>query len=115
MVMRVATQLATHGRLQRGYLGVTLDPDFDAADAKAAGLPRLYGARVKTVNDRQSPAARAGLESGDVVISFDGITIDDDDHLVTIVGLTDIGKPAPVILVRQGKQYKVDVTLVQLP
>lgn len=114
MVMKVADQLIEHGRLRRGYLGVTLDPDFTTADLAAAGYSRLAsGALVKNVRN-DSPAEVAHLQRGDIIVEFDGRQVESDDHLVAQVGLTAIGSKIPMIIYRQGKRYRTEVILTDL-
>ena len=113
MAMRVAEQLIQNGRLRRGYLGVTLDPNFTAADLATAGYGLMSGALVKEVR-AGSPAAKARLRSGDIIVLFNGDTVENDDHLVTQVGLTEVGSSIPMIILRKGKRYRTDVTLTDL-
>ncbi len=113
MAVRVAEELVNHGKLRRAYLGVTLDPDFTGdASMKTTGFPG--GALVREVRDG-SPAALANLIRGDVILEFDGIPIDSDDHLVTRVGLTPLGNEVPVIISRSGKRYRTNIQVVALP
>ncbi|QDT01731.1 Periplasmic serine endoprotease DegP precursor [Rubripirellula lacrimiformis] len=114
MVMQVADQLASYGRLRRGYLGVTLDPDFTTADLAAAGYDFLpSGALVKNVRPG-SPAASAHLQRGDIIVEFNGRRVESDDHLVAQVGLTPIGQNTAMIIYRDGKRYRTDVSLTDL-
>ena len=113
MAMRVAEQLIQNGRLRRGYLGVTLDPNFSVADLATAGYGSMSGALVKEVR-AGSPAAKARLRSGDIIILFNGDKVENDDHLVTQVGLTEVGDSIPMIILREGKRYRTDVTLTDL-
>ena len=112
MAMQVAEQLVQNGRLRRGYLGVTLDPNFSIADMATAGYSNTSGALVKEV--RASPAAKARLRSGDIIVLFNGDKVENDDHLVTQVGLTNVGDSIPMIILREGKRYRTDVTLTDL-
>ncbi|MEM9824993.1 MAG: trypsin-like peptidase domain-containing protein [Planctomycetota bacterium] len=120
MARQVADQLIQFGRLRRGYLGVTLDPEFTAADLAAVGVDRTKkpelirgGALVKNVRE-SSPAALANLRRGDVIVQFGGRSIDDDDHLVAQVGLTPVGKPVRMVVYRSGAEYETFVTLIDL-
>ena len=113
MAMRVAEQLIQNGRLRRGYLGVTLDPNFSVADLATAGYGLMSGALVKEVR-AGSPAAKARLQSGDIIVLFNGNKVENDDHLVTQVGLTEVGDSIPMIILREGKRYRTDVTLTDL-
>lgn len=113
MAVRVAEELVEHGKLRRGYLGVTLDPDFTADDAmRGSGFPG--GALVKEVR-AGSPAAVANLLRGDVILEFNGVGVDNDDHLVTRVGLTPLGEEVPLIISRNGRRYRTNIVVVPLP
>ncbi len=112
MAMRVADELVRFGALRRGYLGVTLDPDFKTADSlRTTGWP--YGALVKEVRPG-SPAERARLRRGDVIIEFDGTRIENDDHLVTRAGLAILDQEVPVVIFRDGQRYRTTLTIVPL-
>jgi serine protease Do len=112
MAMRVAEELVRFGSLRRGYLGVTLDPDFKIADSlKTTGWP--YGALVKEVRPG-SPAEQARLRRGDIILEFDGTQIENDDHLVTRVGLAILGREVPVIIFRDGQRYRTTMTVIPL-
>ncbi|HBJ35518.1 MAG TPA: serine protease [Planctomycetaceae bacterium] len=112
MVMRVAEELVRHGKLRRGYLGVTLDPDFQTADSlRTTGSP--FGALVKDVR-AGSPAHEARLQRGDVILEFDGASIENDDHLVTLAGLTMINREVPVVIYRAGKKYRTTMKIAPL-
>lgn len=113
MAIRVAEELVAHGKLRRAYLGVTLDPDFTANDS-LQGSGFSGGALVKEVRDG-SPAALANLLRGDVILEFNGVGVDNDDHLVTRVGLTPLGQEVPVIISRSGRRYRTNITVVPLP
>lgn len=109
MAMHVAEELVRHGKLRRGYLGVTLDPEFAAADAlRVTGA--AFGALVKEVRPG-SPAERARLRRGDVIVEFDGTRIENDDHLVTRVGLTEIGREVPLVIFRDGHLYRASLAV----
>jgi serine protease Do len=114
MATQVAEQLVRHGKLQRGYLGVTLDPEFSGSKRASLRYPESGGALVKHVR-AGSPAERANLQQGDIVVEFNGQPVDDDDHLVSQVGLTPVGKAIPLIIYRDGKRYRSQVTLTDLP
>ena len=109
---RVASQLAEYGTTRRGWLGVFIQevtPDI----ADSLGLEESAGALVSSVNDK-SPAFAAGLEPGDVIISFDGKMIEKMRDLPRIVAETDIGATVDVELVRNGRDMTVQVTLGEL-
>ncbi|MGB2028866.1 MAG: DegQ family serine endoprotease [Candidatus Puniceispirillaceae bacterium] len=112
LAKRVTSQLAEFGTTRRGWLGVFIQevtPDI----AESLGLDDAVGALVSTVNE-SSPAQAAGLEPGDVIISFDGKMIDKMRDLPRIVAETEIGTTVPVELIRNGKSMQVQVTLGEL-
>ncbi len=102
IVARTAQALVDKRPIPRGYLGVDLDDDFNARRATNLGLLRLVGTRI-TSTKTNSPAERAELKVNDVIIKFDNITIEDDDHLRTLVKLTEIGKQVELLIYRDGQ------------
>ncbi|MBW3597785.1 MAG: trypsin-like peptidase domain-containing protein [Planctomycetes bacterium] len=112
--MNVARQLIENGVVARGFLGVHMDPNFTAADAFGLGLPSRMGTRVTGAVDN-SPAARAGLRAGDVIVYFDGVLVEDDEHLSNITGLTIAGKEVEVVVYRDGKPVTLTLTLATRP
>ena len=112
LAKRVTTQLAEYGTTRRGWLGVFIQevtPDI----AESLGLDEAIGALVSTVNEA-SPAQAAGLEPGDVIVSFDGKAIEKMRDLPRIVAETEIGATVVVELIRNGSRMTVDVTLGEL-
>ncbi len=108
MVKGVARQLIQQGKVVRAFLGVNLDASFGPADAAKLGLPNPRGARISGVT-AESPAAVADLRVNDVVLQFRGIRIDDDSHLVNLVGLTEVNKLVPIIIFRDGRTMQMNV------
>ncbi|QDV88388.1 S1C family serine protease [Stieleria magnilauensis] len=113
MAVQVADELIRHGRLRRGYLGVTLEPDFTVSDLGPLQAVASGGAKVKGVR-HGSPAAKANLQRGDIIVEFNGSQVDNDDHLVAQVGLTPIGSVVPMIIYRDGKRYRTEVQLTDV-
>ena len=112
LAKRVTTQLAEYGTTRRGWLGVFIQevtPDI----AESLGLDEAMGALVSTVNEA-SPAETAGLEPGDVIVSFDGKSIEKMRDLPRIVAETEIGATVDVDLIRNGSSMTVQVTLGEL-
>ncbi|MDA7599386.1 PDZ domain-containing protein, partial [Alphaproteobacteria bacterium] len=106
---RVSSQLAEFGTTRRGWLGVFIQevtPDI----AETLGLEVAEGALVSSVNEN-SPADSAGIEPGDVVLSFDGKRIEKMRDLPRIVAETEVGSNATVELFRNGKPVTVTVVL----
>jgi serine protease Do len=110
LVRRVVNDLLERGEVQRAYLGVMLDPDFTPEKARDLKLDRVRGARITEVY-QGSPAARAGLLADDVVLSFDGVDVIDENHLINLVSLTKIGNKVALVVLRQGTKVTVEVNL----
>ena len=110
LVRTVVDQLLMNGRVSRAYLGVSLDPDFNTEAATALKLDRVQGARVLKVNDN-TPASRANLQVDDVVLTFDGVEVQDESHLINLVSLTPVGRKVKVVVFRNGKHISIDVTV----
>ena len=108
VVGRVVKQLKEYGETRRGWLGVQIQ-DIDSDMAEALGLDKVSGALVSGVPE--GPGADAGILSGDVIISFDGVEVEDTRGLVTAVGNADVGKVVRVIIFRDGKTKTIKVTL----
>jgi len=110
LVSRVVDQLLEYGKVYRAYLGVKLDPDFDINKARALKLDRARGARVMAIYPN-TPAARAKLQKDDVILSFDGIDIVDENHLINVVSLSPVGKKVRLMVLRRGEKFPVQVDL----
>ncbi len=110
MVMVVAKQLVERGEFRRAFLGVKLASRFNAAAAARLGLARLQGALV-TVITEDSPAEEAGLRIDDIVLRFNNVPVDDSDHLIKLVNLTEIGREVSMVVFREGKVQSLAVTL----
>jgi serine protease Do len=111
MAMAVARQLVEHGRPLRAYLGVRLSRTFSLRQAARLGLTRSSGGHVTSVTPG-SPAALANIRTNDVVVEFDGYQIEDDDHLIRIVGFTPIGKIVGLVVFRAGRRISLKVSVV---
>ncbi len=113
MFMFTARQLVETGKVRRAYLGVNLSGTFDASAAAALGLPRPFGAEVTGVlND--TPAAAAGIRKGDVIIQLNGVTIEDDEHLINAVKVTEIGRQVSLVVFRNGEPKTLQLRLAEL-
>ena len=112
LAARVFEQLVVHGRVRRAYLGVELDNDFNQSTAQRLGLDRSRGARIMRVyNVQNSPANRAGLRMDDVIVSFNGVEIEDENHLINLVSLSEVGTAVDMELMRGGRRLRVQVQL----
>ena len=108
VVTRVVNQLRDFGETRRGWLGVRIQDVSDDV-AEAIGLEKTAGALVTDVPD--GPAKDAGMLSGDVILSFDGVDVEDTRGLVRTVGNSDVGKTVRVIVFREGKTQTLKITL----
>jgi len=104
----VVEQLKEFGETRRGWLGVRIQNVTDEL-ADALGLEVAEGALVTDVPE--GPSAKAGIKSGDVILSFDGDQVADTRELVRSVGATTVGKTVPVTVFRDGKMEELEVTL----
>jgi serine protease Do len=105
-------QLKTKGKVARGWMGVVIQkvtPEI----AKNFGLTESEGALVADVME-QSPSEKAGIKRGDVIVTYNGKKIKDNDQLPRLVGATEIGKKVKVGLMREGKQIEVEVVIAEL-
>ena len=98
---KTAADLLEHGRIRRGYLGVAGQP---------ARLTDRQGLLIADVKD-ETPAARAGLLVGDVIVTFDGLPVESPEDLLDLLSGDRIGKPVAVNLVRGGSVQEVKVTI----
>jgi serine protease Do len=112
MARHVMEQLKAHGRVVRGWLGVEIQ-EVTADLAQSFGLEKPEGALVASV-DRDSPAAKAGLERGDVVLKFNGQDIHDEHELPALVAQTEINRKVPIEVLRNGKHLTLQVTVGEL-
>jgi serine protease Do len=107
--MRVADQLRTNGKMTRGRIGVALG-EMTKEVAESLGLGKPRGAYVRNV-DPGGPAAAGGIESGDVILSFNGREIPKSTDLPRVVGETKPGSIASVQVWRKGGTRDLSVTV----
>lgn len=111
IVKPVIMELKDKGKIERGWLGVTIQP-IDANIAKAIGLDNPKGALVAKIADN-SPANKAGLKIGDVILTFDGKVVDNINKLPRLVSETPINKTVEIEIFRDGKNQKVSLVVVK--
>ncbi|VAX42469.1 HtrA protease/chaperone protein [hydrothermal vent metagenome] len=110
LILKVMEDMLQFGYVKRAYLGVKLDPEFDADAAKRFHLDRAKGTRVVKVYTN-TPAEKAGLQIDDIILSFDGKNVQDENHLINLVSLTPVGSKAKLVVLRKNKKIKVIVLL----
>jgi serine protease Do len=109
---RVIAQLKSTGTISRGWLGVRIQAVTDEI-AQSLGLDKAKGALIAGMTDG-GPAAKAGIQSGDVVVTFDGKAVADSRVLPRLVADTDVGKTVQVEVMRKGQAKTVPVTVEKL-
>ena len=100
-------------RPSRGYLGVGLQP-LDENIASALGLPKDQGELVRSVQPGD-PAARAGLQQGDVIVRVGGQAVTPDQTVSFLIANTPVGSRVPVDIIRDGRRQTVAVVVGQRP
>lgn len=113
VVNNVYQQLKEKGRVSRGWLGVLIQ-DVTRELAESFGMKKPYGALVAKVLP-DSPASRAGVEVGDVIVSFDGNEVSSSSDLPPMVGGTNINSQVPLGIIRRGKKTSLKVKIAELP
>jgi serine protease Do len=110
--LRVADQLKASGRVTRGRIGVQIG-EVTKDVAESLGLARAQGALVQRV-EPDGPAAKAGLEAGDIILKYNGAPIERPSDLPRMVGATKPGAKATVNIWRKGSARDVSVAVVEL-
>ena len=113
VAMEVVDQLKNTGKVSRGWLGVVIQ-EVSADLAESFGLDRPRGALVAQVQE-DSPASKAGLQASDVILEFNGKTVESSSDLPRMVGLAKPGASIPLQVWRKGKRQQVNVVLGELP
>ncbi|MGO9400170.1 MAG: Do family serine endopeptidase [Xanthobacteraceae bacterium] len=112
-VKNVVTQLREKGSVTRGWIGVQIQP-VTPEIAEGLGLKKASGALVSEPQ-ANSPAAKAGIESGDVITSVDGNSVNDARDLARRIGTMAPGTSVKLGVLHQGQEKTVTVTLGTLP
>ncbi len=100
-------------RPQRGYLGVGLQP-IDENIASALGLPKDRGELVRTVQPGE-PAARAGIQQGDVIVRVNGRDVTPDETVSYLIANTQVGSRVPIEVIRDGRRQTLTVAVGERP
>jgi serine protease Do len=111
-VAGVVDQLRQFGELRRGWLGVRIQQVTDEI-ADSLNIKPARGALIAGVDDK-GPAKPAGIEPGDVVVTFDGKDIKEPKDLSRVVADTAVGKEVDVVIIRKGAEQTKKVTLGRL-
>ncbi len=113
VALDVVAQLREHGRVSRGWLGVTVQ-DVNRELAETLGLARPEGALITQVL-KDSPAERARLLPRDVILEFDGRPVERSSMLPQLVGGAPANRSVPVRVMRDGRSRIMDVAVGELP
>jgi len=111
-VAPVIEQLQKFGETRRGWLGVRIQ-NVDDSIAESLNLGAARGALVAGTDDK-GPAKAAGLQTGDVIVKFDGVDIKESRDLPKIVASAPVGKDVDVVVLRQGKEITKTIKLGRL-
>ncbi len=106
LVQRVANDLLTEGVVKRAFIGVNLEQNFNDKMASDRGLSRPRGALITGVFD-STPAHKAGIREGDVILKLDAIEVQDYAHLINVISLTPVGNTMKVIVWRDQKELEM--------
>src|SRR5438034_1861057 len=113
MVKRVTGQLIDRGKVTRGWIGIAMEPltrelvqSFGLRDARGAVVSRVYPS---------SPAAAAELHQNDVILTFDGVTVEDYNHLHRLAAETEVGRTVKLGIVRDKQSRTVDLKVSEAP
>ena len=112
VALKVQDQLLQNGRVTRGRLGVGIQ-DVNQALAESFGLKKTAGALVSSV-EKDSPAAKAGIEPGDVIVRYNGADVNTSAQLPVLVSNTKPGEVAKLDIVRKGDARTLNVTVGEL-
>ncbi len=112
LVKELLPQLKSKGKVTRGWLGVVIQ-GVTPAIAESLGMDQARGALVANVSG-DGPASRAGVQIGDVIIEFGGQRVKESNDLPIIVARTPVNKEVSVIVLRDGKEVELSVTVGEL-
>jgi serine protease Do len=112
-VQKVVAQLRDHGSVTRGWIGVQIQP-VTADIAESLGMKNARGALVAEPQSG-SPADKAGVKSGDVIVSVNGEAVEDARNLARQIGSLSPGASVKLGIVRNGREDTLTLTLGELP
>ena len=113
MAQSVMDQLIEFGEVKRAWLGV-ITAEVDQTMAEALGMKSPRGVLMSEVNE-DTPAEKAGLREGDIVLTVDGKNVDSISQLRNKISLAGVGHSADLLILRDGKEKKLTVELGEMP
>ena len=114
-IIRVALNALEHGQknIVHPWIGIEGQP-VTSELAASLGMAQLSGLLVNRINP-ESPAAKAGVQAGDVILTLDGKPVDDMESFRYRLATQQVGAPVTFVIVRQGQRYEVSVRLAPPP
>ncbi len=113
MVKWISQQLITHGKVRRAYLGIQIQP-LTSALSRSLKLEGVDGALIARIG-KDSPAANAKLQEGDVILELNGQKVATTQMLQTVVERLEIDKTYKALIVREGAKLEIPITVREMP
>jgi serine protease Do len=113
MVRIIMDQLVQRGKVTRGWIGVTIQ-ELTPELSQKFGAKKVQGALISEVM-KDSPAAKAGMKRGDIILTFNGKAVKDVSNLRNMVAQSKIGNSVEMEILRSGREYSVKVTIIEIP
>ncbi|HEV8646166.1 MAG TPA: PDZ domain-containing protein, partial [Burkholderiales bacterium] len=111
----VVTQILRHGKVRRGWLGIAgQNTPLSRRMVRHHELDIESGVRIASV-EPGSPAEKAGLREGDVVVSYDGMAVAGIDDVHRLLTETRVGQEAPIVVLRRGEKLVRPIVATELP
>ena len=105
----VVPDLIAHGKVNRGWLGVWLG-QLTEKEARRQGIDGVHGVIIDSVF-QNSPADRAGIKNGDIILRINGQEVENNNHLSVLVSQAKDGQPVPMDILRNGEQYTLNAVV----
>ena len=109
VVLRIAEQLVQTGTVLKPHIGCNFEPTISSEERRTLDIDRLIGAKIKGIA-AETPAERAGLKAGDVVLMFGSTEVEDDLHVTHLIAQSEIDKPVVLRINRNREILNVTVT-----
>ena len=110
LARRIVSDLTQYGEVRRGSIGYVEIAPLSTMVAAQLGVPGARGVLIQVMR-RDSSAYAAGLRPGDVIVSFNGTSIEDGGQLSRLIGDAEIGSTAPVVVIRDGDRVELKIPI----
>ena len=110
LARRIVSDLTQYGEVRRGSIGYVEIAPLSTMVAGQLGVPGARGVMIQVMR-RDSSAYAAGLRPGDVIVSFNGTSIEDGGQLSRLIGDAEIGSTAPVVVIRDGDRVELKIPI----